>query len=1156
MREIFGSGKSEGDGGSKKRPAQSNNPTTAPQKKSRLHPFRKQYSGSPSSNPTSSVSQQARSASPSSSSAPSNAPHPSSSVQQQATPHIPSTGGGNDLWTKAYNELPKDLKQHLSLNDKLQTLESLLQTVYQAKEAKMAKRMKFNLGGKEINVQDAADRLFGWITKFKEVGDITMQYDPVHAALPWAGVRFILLLVVGDQEKFAAAIVGMERIAVLIGRCAIYEQLYLTGSVLKNVEVATENLRRVLLTLYTAVLQALCRLIRVFMGKWVDKLKTSESTLAEIRAIDDPEAAVNSAVIAVENCYNSATREHNKERFNELQRLLKDFMPVISRIDRNVDKMYKDIEETKRITILQWFSTIPYRSHHDLACEGRVEHTGTWLFKRKEFTCWESSTMPAILWLHGIPGAGKTKLVSATIDYLNSTSQFDKVAFFYCKRDEADRRDKEKILLSLIKQLACPPGHARICARALEAYTEEQKDPSSRRQLNFNSCLKLLGRLVECFGQPVVVLDALDECSEEVRSDLLPGLLSLIREAKCPFKVFISSRHNLDIENHLQDLPHVCIEARDNAEDIENYVRQQLTFRIQNKRLLQGNVSQKLRKDIEDKILRDAKGMFLWVDWQLHELCKLLRESDIRARLGRLPKGLTGVYDEIMYSIKSQPDCSFSLASNALQWMLVSKRPLKPTELVVAVQLNPSISMDSSHPSQESALAVELLIQSCEGLLLLDTTLDVVRFSHLSVQEYLETWNSIWDISIIDTQLFVSESCLWTLQYSSLNSPLYDYAASHWFEHCRSFQDLVLSAAKLKDTKHKLSIPLLDSFLGSFQQASASYVKWADWVYGTYNDKQEYFSILCIYSTPIYPAFSAAFAGLGELVGWLWNVEGNDMEVRNNDNTSLLSVAIEYGTTWIVAEMLKRGCRIDHNQDPLFRASDYDKLDIMKMLLDHGADINALPQMKIYREDYGSVLISAAYGGNLEIVTHLLDRGAHVNLTGGFHHSALSAAAYAGNLEIVILLLNQGADVNRTGGYHGSALGAAAIGGHLEIVTLLLDRGAGFNISHECYGSVLGMAAFMGRYQIVTLLLDRGAHVNLTGGGYGSALSAAVCTGSLEVVTLLLDRGADVNLSCGDRGSALGVAANCGNLGIVTYLLDRGADVNLSCGHYGSALSA
>ena len=37
-------------------------------------------------------------------------------------------------------------------------------------------------------------------------------------------------------------------------------------------------------------------------GKLIDKLKTPESTLAEITAINEPESAVNSAVIAIENC--------------------------------------------------------------------------------------------------------------------------------------------------------------------------------------------------------------------------------------------------------------------------------------------------------------------------------------------------------------------------------------------------------------------------------------------------------------------------------------------------------------------------------------------------------------------------------------------------------------------------------------------------------------------------------------------------------------------------------------------------------------------------------------------------------------------------------------------------------------------------------------
>ncbi|KAF8417576.1 hypothetical protein EV426DRAFT_699665 [Tirmania nivea] len=1157
MPQVFGSGKSAGDGGSKKRPAQSSNPTATPhkRKKNRLRRFRKGHSRSPSPNPSSSALQQTRSASPSSSSAlqqpPSNASNQSSSILQQATP---STGGSDDLWTKAYDKLPEDLKQHLGLNDKLQTLQDLLQTASQAKGAKMAKRLKFKLGDKEFDVQEAADRLFGWITKFKEVGDIVVQYDPVHAALPWAGVRFILLLVVGEQEKFAAAIVGMERVAMLIGRSTIYEQLYLTSHVPENAKEATEILRKGLLALYTAILQALCRLIRIFQGKWTDKVKTPESALEEIRAIDNPESAVHSAVIGVENCYNAATREYSKEKFHKLQVLLEDFMPVMSRIDRNVDKIYKDIEEKKRIKILRWYSTVPYQSHHDHACKGCVAHTGTWLFKRKEFVDWEKSRAPAILWLHGIPGAGKTKLVSATIEYLKGRVQFDKFAFFYCKRDEADRRDREKIVLSLIKQLACPPintqigGRTRICAEALEAYNKEQNDPSSRRQLNFDSSLQLLGQLVECFVQPAVVLDALDECSEEVRSDLLRGLLSIIRKAKCPFKVFISSRHNLDIEDRLRNLPHVCIEARDNAQDIENYIQQELGLAIQDKRLLRGNVSQELRKYTEEVILRDANGMFLWVDWQLRDLCKYIRESDIRARLGRLPKGLTGVYDEIINTIKSQHDCNFELATRALKWMLVSKRPLKPRELIAAAQLSPS-TRDSSYSSQQLTLAVELLIQSCEGLLLLDTTLYVVRFAHLSVQEYLEIRNEVWDVSVTDAQLFVSESCLWILQYSSPTFPLYNYAAHNWFLHCRSYQDLVLSMANSKDTKHVMNIPLLDSFLGSFEDAGASYVKWAEWVGNTL---KSYEPLDCVFSTPLCPAFSAAFAGLGELISWngLWR---GDFE--NDKIQDALYYASCGGNRKITQLLLDRGADVNltgghYNGTALGVAALSGSQEIVTLLLDRGADVN------LTGGDYGTALGAAAYRGRLEIVTLLLDRGADVNLTGGNYGTALGAAAYEGSLEIVTLLLDRGADVSLSGGHYGTALGVAAYEGRLEIVTLLLDRGADVNLTGGRYGTALGAAAYWGWLEIVALFLDRGADVNLTGGDYGTALGAAANGGSLEIVTLLLDRGADVNLTGGPYGTALGAGAYKGRPEIVTLLLDRGADVNLTGGDYGTALGA
>jgi len=72
---------------------------------------------------------------------------------------------------------------------------------------------------------------------------------------------------------------------------------------------------------------------------------------------------------------------------------------------------------------------------------------------------------------------------------------------------------------------------------------------------------------------------------------IIQDLRSILDDAKHPVTIFIASRHSLDIEDGLHDLLHVRIEARDNAEDIENYVTKELALRVQNKKLLRGKIS-------------------------------------------------------------------------------------------------------------------------------------------------------------------------------------------------------------------------------------------------------------------------------------------------------------------------------------------------------------------------------------------------------------------------------------------------------------------------------------------------------------------------------------------------------------------------------------
>ena len=495
----------------------------------------------------------------------------------------------------------------------------------------------------------------------------------------------------------------------------------------------------------------------------------------------------------------------------------------------------------------------------------------------------------------------------------------------------------------------------------------------------------------------------------------------------------------------------------------------------------------------------DLITRFLWVDYQFRELCKLDYEPDVADRLGKLPVDLTAVYHDIMNSIFSQAGSSPQLATRALKWMLVANRPLSPQELVAAAELDPAtLLQNTSANTKRRQLDIDQVIQLCGGFILQDMKLGVMRFTHLSVREYLETKNEMW--SILDSHLLVAEACLWTLQdQHTLDTfpmrdwhkeiHLYQYAAMEWFEHCRLYQDLKIAASSPTEFDTEPNIPLLNSFLGSFNQASANYGDWVTWLgngeHGWIYDIRRIYRV--VYSEDLRPAFGAALGGLGQLVSWFWQ-SGANMELQNKEGTLLLNIAAEYGTPYIIE----------------------------RILTDERVNINARSAHAI------TALGSAVYGNKMDIVTFLLERGANINIISGKYGTALGCAAYTGQLDVVRLLLDRGADFNINHGHYGSALGCAAFMGQREVAKLLLHRGADINLIGHTYGTALGCAAFRGERQIATLLLNRGADVNVPiGGQYEIILVIALVRQHLDIAKLLIQKGAEVKLVAGDEGLAL-----------------------------------
>jgi ankyrin repeat protein len=247
-----------------------------------------------------------------------------------------------------------------------------------------------------------------------------------------------------------------------------------------------------------------------------------------------------------------------------------------------------------------------------------------------------------------------------------------------------------------------------------------------------------------------------------------------------------------------------------------------------------------------------------------------------------------------------------------------------------------------------------------------------------------------------------------------------------------------------------------------------------------------------------------------------------------------------------------RGAISQQSKDlSLYTATDFELSSTVKLLL----AMRASPDAE--GEGYGTALTAAAYDGTIDLVTMLLDAGAHIRHPAGY---PLQAAASQGHNDMVTLLLSRGANVNEMSPKHdsGTALHAACVSGFGDTVDLLLSHRADPNLGSGTLSCPIIAATRNANSRIVKMLVDAGVNVNVFGGPDNSTplINAAM---KLPVASLktLVERGhAFVNQVNKDFDTALKISAVMGDDECVGYLLGIGADVFHREGHNGTALHA
>ncbi|KAH9997429.1 ankyrin repeat-containing domain protein [Russula compacta] len=743
-----------------------------------------------------------------------------------------------------------------------------------------------------------------------------------------------------------------------------------------------------------------------------------------------------------------------------------------------------------------WLSPPDHSISHNTAYKTQHHGTATWFIQGGTFRDWKKNG--TLLWIRGSPGAGKSILCSAVIEDIKSMQEGTPalIAYYYFDYKDASKRDVRGLLTSLLFQLAYDSNR---CWDVLHELHTTCRDGSERpSDTALAKCLKAMLALP---GQvPIfIIMDALDECpsntgTPSAREEVLDFVEDLVEANLSNLFVCVTSRPEQDIQTVLNPLTSASCrvslhEESGQREDINSYVR---SF-VEKDRSMR-----RWREEDRELVIATlsgrANGMFRWVYCQLDTLRRCM-PSSIRKALDELPTTLDETYERVLEEI---PKEKRQHADRLFQCLVAAIRPLHVEELaeIFAISFEGDVGANLME-SWRAENAEDAVFSACSTLIaviedsnpLPDSDSDsdsdsvmsskIVQFSHFSVKEFLISdrlrTSGVGNIRhyhiLLDAaHAILARACIAVLLQldESVDKerlktfPLARYAAEYWVGHT-TFGDM---ASRIQDTiellidPHKPYLPV-----------------WAFWIHNVEGRTVPH----SIDNLPEHPPpaeatalYYAVLCGFIGLAKHLIVARGEDVNAKCGN----------HGT-------------------PLHAASYRGHLDAASLLLDHGADLNMAAH-----QGTQTPLCSAYDGRRLEVMRLLLERGANVDVKYDNYGPISNDASFNGRAEDLQLLLRYGTDVN-VGDDERTPLYWASASRELKTVRLLLAHGVDVDAQTQVGNTSLYRASEDGYFEVVETLLSHGANVHIRGENDLTPFQVATSGGHSEIAQLLLEYGAE-----------------------------------------------
>ena len=515
---------------------------------------------------------------------------------------------------------------------------------------------------------------------------------------------------------------------------------------------------------------------------------------------------------------------------------------------------------------------------------------------------------------------------------------------------------------------------------------------------------------------------------------------------------------------------------------------------------------------------------------QLETLRHCLPPS-VRRTLNELPVSLDETYERVLREIK-RPNRDH--ACRVLQCLVVAIRPLEVKELaeVLAVDFDDAEGIPKLKPDWRWEDEEQALMTSCSSLIITVETEDsrVVQFSHFSVKEYLTSERlatSSGDVPRYHIELelahkIMAQACMSILLRTNdrveengagKRSPLARYAARHWVTHAQ-FEGV---SSFVRNAMEYLFDPDKPYFAAWLQ------------LHDIDDSKEPFEEFLVPWTSGVIPLYYAALCGFQDLVEDLMAKYPQHLNAVGGKCGTPLVAALAGRHFQTARYLLHNGADVDVRDNiketPLFRAVWYGDLEMVQVLLDYKADVDA--------RNPGSFA-----------PIHQLSLGSQS--LGVHHHSPQMMA------DVARLLLKHGADVNAQSTGGTTPLHGAAAWGQVEVARVLLDHGANVGAESRLGTTPLHSGSdgpekkpFVTNYEkpeVVRMLLKHGANVGAKNNEGRTPLHAAAAkTGLVEIVRVLLEHGADVGAEDNKGKTPFQIASAEGDKEIMKLLSEHGA---------------